>query len=275
MRLIFLFGLLVLDTYTAWPHGDLHEQIIQISAKIKESPQDHRLFQKRGELYLQHEEYAKALHDFRHCERSGLISDRLRYCLASTYFHMGSYRRSLRHLTSIKQDSCLDIKTSRLIARAYAALGKIGHATAWYDLILRHAVRTRPENYLELAKLWGDQQDNVAAIAVLQSGIENLGYVPSLTKPLLAYYKKSGRYTEAIHLQTRTLAYRARPEFDLHERALLHQLLGHQEAYRSDLLACKEAINIRPSHIKSQTATVILIQDLDRRLAVLNILTDD
>ena len=63
-------------------HGDLHQQITEISKQIERKP-DAALYLKRGELEREHREFGKALEDYRKAAELDPGLDIIHYCRGS------------------------------------------------------------------------------------------------------------------------------------------------------------------------------------------------
>src|SRR5688572_23198385 len=87
----------LLGTLCLLPHGDLDQRIIDVSREIAASPDSLELYLKRGELYIQHEEYNKAKHDFLTCIHHHFKNEYVLLGLSTSYFHEGLIDSSLHY----------------------------------------------------------------------------------------------------------------------------------------------------------------------------------
>ena len=102
------------------PHGDLHIRIREITQQINAAPHDMELRMKRGELYLQHEEFANAKEDFSTCLRNGFQNERVLTGVSTAYMQLMRIDSALYYvdlvLNSAPEDlSALELKANILI----------------------------------------------------------------------------------------------------------------------------------------------------------------
>ncbi len=256
--LIILLGL----SEFAWSHGDLHQRILEVSKKIEKNPDDFQLYQERGELYLKHQDHRHAIRDLRIYLKIDGPSNRLNYGLALAYFGIDRPRKTIRLLSSMVTEIHRDPKIYRLLARAYLALGNNEKSAKYFQKVLDHAIRPRPENYLELAAVYGLFHDHQEERLTLKKGISRLGLVPSLTQHLLNLYVKENQFNEAISLQTKIIEASLRREYALVDRAKIYQAMALFVEAASDLKQAQDAIKSRPSHVQSRSASLALMNEI-------------
>src|SRR6188474_1257530 len=77
------------------PHGDLDQRILEKTNQIAMHPFDYELYMVRGELYVQHEEYRKAIGDFSYCLNHDLVNTRIHLGMSESLFLLNSLDSAL------------------------------------------------------------------------------------------------------------------------------------------------------------------------------------
>lgn len=265
MRFAYILVLVYFNVPPALAHGDLHARIEALSARIKQVPKDIELYQQRGELLLQHDEYADARRDFERCRRQGYTSARLYYYLGKTYFHLQKFKKSKHYLQLSLGQQPTDIKSLRLLAMCHVARYEYPEAIMQYSKWIEHSIRPRPAIYLELANVYILSEDIDMSIHTLQCGISELGLQPALSTQLVDYYKMSQDYQSAIGLQTEVIMVCVRKEFALFERALLFHAQDNHEASQADLIAATACIEKLPAHVRKGSRIRGLVRRIEEQ----------
>ena len=265
MRFAYILVVVYFHVPAVLAHGDLHARIEALSVRIKQVPKDIELYQQRGELLLQHDEYADARRDFERCRRHGHTSARLYHYLGKTYFHLQKFKKSKYYLQLSLGQQPTDIKSLRLLAMCHVARYEYPEAIMQYSKWIEHSIRPRPAIYLELANVYFLNEDVAMSIHTMQQGISKLGLHPALSTQLLGYYKMNQDYQSAIGLQTEVILVCARKEFALFERALLFQSQNNHEASQHDLIAATACIEKLPAHVRKGSRIRELVRSIEEQ----------
>ena len=209
-------------------HGDLHNRIEALTAKIQQYPDDLELYAQRGFLRLEHEEYQEASSDFRRCWKSEWQDERLTYAAALTDYYLGKFKRSTRKLALLEGTS-FEQNRLKLLGKICCARGRYREAATYWESAMPLCLSPRPDDFLDLAKAWEAADQPYQVETVLKDGISRWGYLPAFCQALDKCYRNQGEDRKAIDLQSQIILQSKRKEFALFRRAELYSKL---EAWR-------------------------------------------
>lgn len=272
-KIILIATWMLICIASSFAHGEVHEKISALSAKIKLHPDSALLYLRRGELYHQDEQYKKAIKDFKSGKRKGLSSDRLYIASARSFYKRKRYRKALRILKRVLEKNPTQVRALRLKGNILLDRKKYCQAIEPFDLVISNLSERLVENYLEAAaacrkcKNPGSQQE---AAQRLEQGIEDLG-------PLLLFFEKlkelaldEQNYQEAVLQQTAIIKYSIRKEKPYLERALLYIKNAEFEKANTDLKTSQSLLNQLPIRFQKMEAMQKLRQQLADAFLLLN-----
>ncbi len=183
-RLASCLALLSLIPGVLHAHGDLHEQIEAITARIDNDPDNAELYLKRGELRRAHREWAAAQADFDRVASMNPALDTVELSRGLLWMEMGEVaqaEKALRRFLSNHPDHVVALAAH---GRAVVRLGRFREGAAQFTRAL--AAKPLPEFYLERARaLAKAEAENLRdAVRGLDEGLARLG--PVVTLQLLA-----------------------------------------------------------------------------------------
>lgn len=197
--------LLFLMPVTAWSHGDLHDQIDDVSMQLADDKQKPKLYLKRGKLYLQDGNFHEALHDFRKSLKLDPALHVVHYHLGEAYLAMGRSDTAEQH-TRLFINS-LGPETYGGLSRGYELLGKIYQkknkhldAAKAYEQSLQNNMQPGPIDYLQAAEAYvkSGAKYQQHAMHLLDKGIDKLGPVVTLQEAAIELEILSGSYDAAL-----------------------------------------------------------------------------
>lgn len=263
-------GLVLVAALTATPvlaHGDLHEQIQTISARIRAEPNNAQLVFHRAELYRDHEEWALAAADYDRAEKLAPGNIVVRLGRGRLWMAMGKLEAA-----KIEFDAFLAAEPDNAGALAdraqlAQAQGRFDDAAADYSAAIAHADPVDAELYLGRARALAAAGKIDAAISGLDEGSAKLGHPPTLG--LLAVDLERGRGNHAAALD-RVDAMRAgavRQEAWLERRGDILQAAGRGEEARQAWTDSLRALDALPTRLAGTDAMQALRQRLTAKLA--------
>jgi tetratricopeptide (TPR) repeat protein len=178
-------------------HGDLHEQIEQVTRRIATGPTA-ALHLRRGELYREHEEYEKALADYRTASEldpslAEVELGRGKALLAAG--RPGDARLALDRFLAAKPGHAAGLEVR---GRALAAAGRTREAIADFDQALARAEEPVPETFIERSMLQRAAGDSRAALEGLDEGIRRLGPILTLQSAAIEIELAEQRHDAAL-----------------------------------------------------------------------------
>lgn len=242
----------------SYSHGDLHARIKAVSKEIKKSPDSAALYMKRGELYLQHEEFKRSLKDFNKCKNLGLDNTKLSYNLAVNYLRLRKYSKSLEVVNVIITDIPDHVKAYRLQGEVNLRQGHYLSAGKSFEKVIAYASETIPENFLEASYAY--QMDNkkesrCKAVEILVQGTDELGPLNIFYDQLIILAEAEGEYESILYYQSKQIELANRKEWMLYERSLTYQKMGRVDKATDDLYSAKSAIESLKPRLQNQSAT--------------------
>ncbi len=172
-------GLWLLTLGMGQAHGDLHERIAGLSARIAAEPGNAGLYLQRAEVYRQHEEWGLALAD---CDRARREDGAMETGLLRGQILLGAGRAEealpviegylMRHPGEAQALVCR--------ARILVKTGRQAAAVADYRKALQGTPAAEPDLVQEVADALAADGKVAEAVEVLGAGIARLGAVPSL-----------------------------------------------------------------------------------------------
>ena len=111
--------------------------------EISKNPKNALLYSERGYLYLQHEEYHKAITDYLKSERLGYKTKLLYYRKAKAYYYSDNYKKAIRAINKGQKFDVLDVKTHKLKAQILVKLTQYDSALKAYDFVIKNTTDIR------------------------------------------------------------------------------------------------------------------------------------
>ncbi|HEX8311334.1 MAG TPA: tetratricopeptide repeat protein [Chthoniobacteraceae bacterium] len=263
-----VIGLLLPKAASA--HGDLHEQIEQLTANLKRDPTNAELLLKRADLHRAHGDFSAAAADY------DLVQKRAPDLHA---VHLGRGKLLLAMERLEAAEAALDHflaasppHVEGLLARARVRTKWKAHASAARDFAaaIKVSPRPEPEQYLEHAEALvaaGDRNID-EALRVLDAGMAKLGLLPTLGLFAIKLEVKQGAFDPALERIERLSAGTARKESWLERRGDVLQAAGRSADAHAAYRAAIENVDLLPTHLKQKKATIDLRERLQQKLNV-------
>ena len=235
-------------------HGDLRDQITAATRRIAESPNDARLYLKRGELYRLHGEPAPALADF---ERAGRLDPSLAeadlgrgMALADANRHEAA-RRMLERFVAKRPDRA---EGRVALARILSKLGKGGEAAAEFSRAIALSSPPKPDLYVERSEALAAAQRIENAIRGLDDGIQKLGPLVSLEEPAIDLELRRKNFVAALARVDRMAALSPRRETWLARRGGILLASGRRREAFESLRQAQRALDLLPPRLRETRA---------------------
>lgn len=247
-------------------HGDLHEQIEAITARIEKDPDNAELYLKRGELHRAHREWAAAQADFDRAANRNPSLDTVNLARGLLWIDRGEWaqaEKALGNFLAIHPDHAAALAAR---ARVLVRMDRPEEGAAEFTRAL--AVKPLPELYLERARalVKANTANLENAVRGLDDGLAKLGPVVTLQLLALDFEVQMQDYTAALaRLDAITLRSPRKEAWLARRGDLLHQAGRSAEARVAwkDALA---AIAQLPPHRRSTRALTALESQLQANL---------
>ena len=168
-------------------HGDLHEQIAAVTARIEALPASAPLYLKRAELHRAHREREMALADYARAAALDPYLAAVDLGRGLLFLEMGTPRSAREALDRFIARHPAHAEALAARARALVRLGELRVAAADYTAAIAAAPHPKPDYFIERA--WAVAADGdshiAAALRGLDEGIARLGPLVTLQLPAI------------------------------------------------------------------------------------------
>ena len=255
---------MLLGVATAFGHGDVHQQIIELTKEIEKAPRTPELYLRRADLHRAHSDWdaAQADYDFAFALDPKLpMIDLARGRMFLEANWPLSCKTALDRFLARNPDHS-DGLTIR--ARALIKLNRRLEAVEDYTRAIAKANDGRPELYLERAQaLATEGKDHIGdAIKGLDEGIEKLGPLVTLNLYAMDLEAENGRYQAALKRVDAIMAKAPRKETWLERRGNILRQAGKAAEAREAYQAALDAMKTLPPARRNVPAMI----DLEKRL---------
>jgi hypothetical protein len=245
--------LFLVFTGTGCGHGNFHELVTDLNARVEAAPEQAQLRLDRAQIFLEHEDLALAKEDLQ-------VADSLGGHTEMVLLLQAKWHRLSKQWTEARQaiDSCLRLGAKNVPAhweRLEILLGQQETALALQeaDGLLEMAGTHTPELVLQRVQL-AEQLDPADALQWLDAWLAKHPRLAVLEQAALGLEMKLKRHAAVLARFDRLLAAVPRKEFLLLKKA--HYLADQKEAAsaRESLVSCKLAVDRLPVHLRSLPA---------------------
>lgn len=193
---------LVLYTSTVLAHGMVHEQIDRLSSQLQKSPDDVKLLLKRGRLYIEEKHFHAANADFIHVLKLDPDKRTAHYYLADIALKTGKHTEAIQQITffinRLNGEAGALSRAYRLLGGAYEAQQKLELAANAYHQCIQQSTQPRPVFFLDLARVYQQNQQTAKALNAIELGIQALGPLLVLQQKALDIEYASSSYDDAL-----------------------------------------------------------------------------
>ena len=243
------------------PHGDLDRRISDYSQLITQFPDSLALYADRGDLYLQHEDYDLARGDFAFCLSNGLDNAAVLEGLSRSMISTPTPDSALYFINlSLDKDSA-SLSAVEWKAHLLFLLHNFCESASLYEHLIQLTPNPSPTLYIDVSNAWlncSGPGSKDHAVAMLKSGMENIGTLHVLQKELIRVYIDQKDYKNALIEQTAWINRAANKASPLLDRASIYLLNGNQQSAQADLENALVELNKLPPHKQGVPAMVDL-----------------
>jgi tetratricopeptide (TPR) repeat protein len=230
-KLIATIVLIVLRL-SVFAHGDLHKQIDDLTAQIKQQPESASLCLRRGRLHLQHRSWREALADAQDAFKKGAKTD-AQVLEAEIHLAAKNPDQAEGAAARVLADAPQDPRALVLRARARRDLKKFSPAAADYEKVLALAPASDPDIYLEAAESSENSSDLNKALQIIDAGIKARGSLPAFQQRAVLLEAKAGRFDAALARISRYRQTDRRHHFWSELQGDVHAMAGQPDLARA------------------------------------------
>ena len=252
----------------SFDHGDLHERIQQVTKEISVKPDSAFLFFKRGKLYFEHKKFEAAISDLDTAATLNYHGTICNLIYAKSYQQLNQGANAMKHIEEILHTDSFNVNALKIKGTLLLSQKEYKAAANQFELMIKHARKRLPENYLLAAKAWeADTLDTtpVKAIAILKKGIEDLGPLYIFHREMVFLFMKYSLFEEALEIQEKIIGQAKRKEKPYYEAALISLQTEKPELAEAYLNNAAAAIKALPPRLK----TISTIKELSKNISKL------
>src|SRR5688572_11796811 len=244
-------------------HGDLDLRILALTNQIIADPENVELRVKRGDLYIQHEEFDNAKIDFVYCLRHGFHNTRVYSGLSEVYLHNGIIDSALYYIDKVVEKEPNNLSALEIKASAFIRAGNPCEAAPIYQLIIDKAQTQSPQLFIQASaasKNCDSNDKDEVAIEILKSGILVLPENKLLQNQLVSLLRHNRKFEEAIVIQSSIIesaGFKARHYMD---RAAIYVELNATQLATADLESALQQMELLPKH-RSDVPAMLELKD--------------
>ena len=265
--LLWLGGLLLLPIQPLCAHGDLHERIQVLNARLAIATNDAALLVQRAELHREHHDWLAAAVDLDQAQLIDPGLKRIDFFRARLARDMGDVTKAQAYLDRLLTSVTNDVEAIILRARVRAARGDAAGAVADYSQAIALSREPQPEWVLERADLLAAQGQGAAALRGLDEGVARLGDLIVLQTRALDLELARTNYSGALERLEAILRSAPRREIWLARQGDVLHLAGREAEARSAWREAIKAIDALPERWRTAEAMLALRQRISGELA--------
>jgi tetratricopeptide (TPR) repeat protein len=183
--------------------GDIAHLKTSLSAAARRFPRDGKLHAELAQDLLHEKQYDLALAEALRAEEGGAIGARTSVNLAVLENQVGAFGDAARLASAIEGQAALPEKVrasaAGIAGLSFESLGQLQEAIRHFEL----AIRLDPEQeqpYLALARIYTEQQDNHAAVEILDQARKTMGGPPNVLLALGSALVSTEKYQAASQM---------------------------------------------------------------------------
>ncbi|CAN5667256.1 hypothetical protein BH20ACI3_BH20ACI3_24240 [soil metagenome] len=265
-----LFAGLALLATLAPAHDGLHEQIVELTARIKHAPHNASLYLKRGELYRLHRDWRRAAADYDRAARLQPALSVVDLARGTMLFEAGRPQAAKVALDRFLGKHPAHFEALTTLARVLVKLGRRAEAERNYARAIAQTLTPEPELYVERARALAEpvEAGNTGeALRVLDEGVAKLGPLVTLQLYAVDLELRLKNYGAALERLDSVAVQSSRKEVWLTRRGEILLRAGQQMQAREAFAAALAAVESLPTHRRRTRAVADLEAHLRTALA--------
>jgi tetratricopeptide (TPR) repeat protein len=249
-------------TANGFAHGDVHDQINQITAELARTPSNAPLYFRRAELYRADQDYTNAMADLNRAAQIDPLLVRVDFCRGRVLFEWGRPQEALPLLNKYLAGKPEDSEAFTIRARVLNKLNQFRKAADDYTVAIALTRISNPELYIERAEALRALGKPDEALRGLDEGIRKMGPLVTLELPAIDLEVALKRFDAALARIDVASARLQRKETWLMRRAEILRHAGREEEAQKNYRDALAAIDRLPPTHRHTRATL----DLETRI---------
>lgn len=252
-----------------FPHGDLHLRIEDLTQAITLYPDSIELYQARGDLYIQHEQYQFAEKDFEYCLRKELNTPLVLEGLSKSLGYQSRLDTALSLIDRAIEKDTSSLSALEWKARVTFLMKRFCDAGNLYEQLIHKVSHPSPALYLDAANAWDQcntSEGQQRSVNILREGIERIGPLHVLYQELARKSAAHLDFENAIRFQTILVEKSLNKVPSLFQRAMVYEQAGNVDTAIQDLELALSLMSELPKHKSSVPAMRQLRSDIESNL---------
>lgn len=239
-------------------HDGLHEQLKEVTARIKREPRNASLYLRRGELLRLHRDWNRAAADYDRAARLDPALTIVDLARGKMLFEAGRLRVARIALDRFLKRQPANVEALATRARVLVKIGSRIEGARDFTQAVAHSTTPQPELYLERAQALAGAGARYVdeALRGIDEGIEKLGPLVTLQLCAIELELRLSSYDAALGRLDRIAAQSPRKETWLVRRGEILAQAGRKDEARRAFIAALAAIQSLPSH-RRQTRAIL------------------
>ena len=267
MKPLLLFVICLFLECCLLAHGDLHDQIKQITKQLESEPKNALLYHKRGEMHRAHGEYSEALADYAVAETLDPKLDVVFLSRGRALSESEDFAASLKALDQFLTRQPNHIDAQWLRGRVLARLNRRDEAEKEFARVIAATEEPSPEQIIERAQNLERAERIDDALSCINAGIQRAGDFVTLEMEALNLELQLKHYDEAIKRLDNLIARAERKESYLVRKAEVLRQTGKDDLAQRCYSQALEAIVALPEIQRRLKSTIKLEEEVRRQLA--------
>lgn len=248
-------------------HGTVGNRMDDVNHALEHSPNDAKLFLKRGRIHQEKKSWDKAMADYQRARQLDKDLHEVAYWTGMLYFEQRDYVTAERHLREYIKLSDSPLGHTAL-GELYLQAGKPKMSAIHYDKAVKLDINPPPGLYLKRARslmlshavpLPGELLHSI--VSGVDQGIARHGELVTYLELLIDLYGKNGDYRRALDTITRLPGnLQTAPVWRLSKADLLLKA-GDKESAMTAYFAAIEAVEQLPAHRRNVKANAEVEQE--------------
>ncbi len=248
-------------------HGDLHNQITQLTKQLEAEPKNAVLYHKRGELHRAHGEYLEALADYTAAEKLDPKLDVVLLSRGRVLSESGKFASALKALDEFVSRHPDHIEARWLRGRVLARLNRRDEAEKEFVGVIAATEEPSPEQIIERAQNLEQAGRVEYALSSVNAAMKRVGSLATLEMEALNLELQLKRYDDVLMRLNRLIAGAQRKETYLARKADVLRQAGKSEMAQRCYAEALQAIVALPENQRHVKSTIKLEEEVRRQLA--------
>lgn len=267
-----MFVFMLCGNFNLAAHGDLHEQIEEVSAQIKSNPNSVELLLKRGLLYRAHGTYELALKDMAKVEELNPSQQDIDFLMGDLLELNNSLEEGFEYVNRYILKNPNNSAALMVRSRLHEKSKNFKNAELDYRQAIQFHPKPRAQFYYKWADLILDVDStnfNTAAKAI-DAGMNRLGRLITLEQRAIEYLEQGEQYDEAIARIDVIIKKLRRHEKWLIKKAGIESTKGDHTSARQTYELAKAAISKLPARYQKSELVQNELKEIEEGIVALS-----